>query len=323
MLDKPLESALALQRAADDLESKGKDLTLSPQDRRLSLRYAPFARELSRRPEFCRKLETLSFDVYASITEINREIQAIIARYRFPNRHPYDGNDWMILLASAKMGLVGFAPRFFEHHPYIQGPSVEIQFAYTGRHSWGRPPDPRFPIVVAANVMIPDEHSTNQIVDKLVTELREPFAVFRRRLKPIIKEGTFPYFDVRLVTFEPNLSDDSESQTESQEFDQPLFNASVIAETAHLLSAGSHSKRILEEVVANLMPAIEGLVALASGQGRRPDDQDHARWWAMTVFDGMTVQEIAEKDLNYDPDAADMEEMITKALRRLGIQPKT
>lgn len=314
--------AKTLRLIADDLETKGKDLTLSPQDRRLSLRYAPFARELSRRQEFCEALERLDFDGYTSISEINDMIQALIAGYQLPRSKPYDSQDWMILLSSAKNGLIGFAPRFFERHPYMYGPLVEIQFAYTGRHAQGKPPDPRLPIVVAANVMIPDESTRSQVLDSIAAELHKPFATFRRRLKPLIKEGNLPYFDVRFVTFKANLPDDSKLQTEFQGLNQPLFSSSVIAETAKLISPGSHSKRLVKNVVENLMPAIEELVTLVPGHGRRPE-QDHARWWAMTVFDDMSVNEIAEKELNYNPAPVDRYEAIERALHRLGIQLQT
>jgi len=72
-----------------------------------------------------------------------------------------------------------------------------------------------------------------------------------------------------------------------------------------------------------LAPVLKDVLRYTPAQGWPPDMTDDARWWAMKALDGMPIADIAKMETGDDPDAADFEETISKALRRLGVTLRT
>ena len=89
------------------------------------------------------------------------------------------------------------------------------------------------------------------------------------------------------------------------------------------LRRGRLLSNMIDEITDRLLPALKDVAAYTAAQGRPPDVADDASWWAMTVFDELTVERIADKISDSCPTAADLDERIARALRRLGMSLRT
>ena len=243
--------------------------------------------------------------------------------YSFRSVSPYVLADWAALLICARLGSDLFVPRFL----FDLGEEGEVQFVYRGSMDQESSLGDKLPMVRAIKVKLPRGHTREQARRLLATKCQRPLAFFLRQIRPLAKEMFAPSFDVRIITFLPTEvrrvgSPDDPSITRIY-LPNPISIESINGNFTVELRRGRHLSNMMDEITDRLLPALEVVAAYTAAQGRPPDVADDAAWWAMTVFDGLTVEQIADKISDSSPNAADLDERIARALRRLGMSLRT
>ena len=305
----PAQIANTLVRTSNVLTAQAQDHAIPRPLRFMYFRYAPFLLELARQEQFC--LEVARTDLAnreLPVTEYLARFIPIVDRFQLPTKPPYAVRDWTILLAECReleSPILINMQKVQSENPFDL---VELQLVSPVK--WGHIQDEvwNVPIIEAMTVSIPERSTEKQARDRLSTVLGNRFDTFRRRIRPLAKSMIAPSFEVRLIFvfgFRPSPEDHT------------ILSSFNIA-----LPKSRRRESIIKEITSLLLPVLREFRSFTPGQGRPPDTTDDARWWAMSVFDGLSVPEIAEHESCGDPDAIKSEDRIEISLRRLGLKTK-
>lgn len=299
--------AASLRLVADELEAGDPYSRLKPELRRRALRYAPFLRELSCRAEFCDALSTLPMSGIEDETPESYVLSLpwpLLDRFKFPDGAPYRRQEWARLLVDVAERAVGRDVPTFPWSFFPLPDHYEIQFVYHGTH--GQVSRGETPIVNAREISLLTGMSKDYAVTYLKAQLRETLKSFLGRIRHLSAGLDNRRFTIRLMKGKPNTDGWNENES---------ICADAIARPSRV-----HETTILHEVARTVLSRLEEkkLVVTATRKGRPPHTDRVARWWAMRVFDGMSPDDIAERQ-EADSDAAqDLVETIARELRALG-----
>lgn len=294
--------SVTLKKAADQLESYSAFPFLSPTQKRQLLWYAPFMRELGSWPQFCQTLARI--ELPENIDDLPVEegcdlMFPLVSSFQLPKLGEYSRATWVSLLFQVLYSATKHAnflpPMALISNPFLGQTHLEVQFIYFGTIGQAREYPEKFPMVRAVVVKVPDNFAKTQVKDILKAQLKPPLHEFLKSVRPLGSR-----FTVRLIT---------------RSVDTP---ESVVLRRETRFQKGNRTSSILNGVANNLVSALEEIVDFTPGQGRLPDTSSAAHWWALAEFKGLTVPEIAKRVSNDDPNAADFEDRISKALKRLG-----
>ena len=323
----PTALAANLRRLAEHLKALAARQSSPPAQRHIQLRYVPFLQELSKRQGFCDDLAALDISSDMPYREVQALLIPLLQKYQFPSVHPYSLLDWADLLASARLALFNLPNSLGSSRRSPLGELIEVQFVFTGSiEQIARLPD-RLPIGQIVSFQIRPGRTRRQAKELLAAVCRRPLQRFLRRVRPLAREVIGASVDVRLLTFSHRpgrrVRNESDSDMITIRMPNPLYDASLAANFSVSLTKGRRSDNMLEEIVSRLVPALEDVAAYTSAQGRPPDASNDARWWALTVLDGLTVEQIAQRETDDYERAIDLEETIGRILRRLRMRART
>lgn len=282
----------------------GRSRSDVPEFRRLLARYAPFLRELARRPECCQTILADEIALDESLAGDPGDFLPLVRDLRLPVREPYSDWGWAEVLAEVRFGGGSLEALNLSLWERI---FCEIQFALSN--------------VVEVAFVDFRPHASRPRVGELIAAACDPaFRRFRQR----IRRRRPREFELRVFFYQrretlPNNIEAVYSGTELRRL--RLAGARTVE-----LPPGRRTTRILRGVADRVIDLLSEEIQLGSEAGRGPKTEDWARWWAAAVFDGLTPSQIAASDSDVDTsDQAASDRMlthvetITTALRRLGV----
>lgn len=333
-----------LRQMGDSLEA-WSHWRLPKAERDLHLRHACFVRELARREKFCGELGKIAISRAMPPEDVRSELNALFRMYPFPTSFPYAVGHWAATLAAARLGDLNAIPNFRGGRmEAMMLRMFEVQFVCPlspGSTSKGLRD---LSLAGGVKVSLFNDDTRKQARTELVRDCSGALADLRRRVRKLVQGRPPDGFTVRLLRrmLEPPF--------EAGPYDLNAVLAgpahasleSVVVTSFSVLWRWDESKSALNEVVERLLDGLETIAPFSHGVGKGPKTEldrrkravyAPARWWAMRVLDGLTVREIARKEVKYDEDAPDVQEKhnralsmegtIEKALERLGISLTT
>ena len=211
----------------------------------------------------------------------------------------------------------------------LSPPTNEIQFSYSG--TLGHILKGDTPVVRAVFISLPRGRTKTQVRASLRKQLRKPLDTFLHEVRPLASQQGYkkfggtgrrihPKFGVRLLMHPWEL--DWQKNPILELFTGPVQKPDIVAAQLNIdLSHGRRLSSMLYEIVDLLLPILDEIIDFTPTGGRPPNTSDVAHWWALTVFEGLSVPEIAKRVSVDSPDAPNVEDRIGQALRRVGFTP--
>ena len=291
-------------------------------DRRRCVRYRPFVAELADQLAFCERLASTSVGPETMVRVGYQAIHGIVEDFCLPVCPPYGRLEWADILLWAIAAPTPRLPRRFHLPDFVE---IQFEFGATGFQviDPGHPP----PVVEAALLQILPDLSLAELRARIAEQCVVPLRRFRKRVEQALRAAGKVRVQVRVLAFKPRplvkgeaRPGDPWSQTVS--LPDPVYNERVLTNFTVGWVAGRHVRTIAADTAARAVPAIQEIVKTVAGRGRRPDAVKYARWWALHVFGGKSLEAIAESE-PFDPKAPDVTSIIERSLRRLGLDVRT
>ena len=306
------EDAEVLIRASDDHE-------VPVTRRRAARRCAPFLIELSQQPGFCDALGRLRLSAHDPVRQVLAKAVRLVDQYRLPTGGPFSRTQWAALLAEIRIG--------HTQEPILPRDDAPFSFKLLTVHfiheltvrefREGKRTAP----AIAISLTPPGGGSQPATRQWLTQQLMAPLREFRAAAR----SSDLTEFSVRLVgpagPAESTIVPDGRTLHIATESSGP----EPVAEFHVANRKGARRRRIdgvAHEIARRLLPHLRHDGIVVAGQGRLPNTERAARWWAQVVFGGRSVAEIADSEVAEGEDAAEMHETIERALRRMGVPPE-
>ncbi len=310
--EQPTSIPHALVGAANDFQRVSKVATHAGESTAL-IAYSHFLRELALHLEFCEALAETGFgeaDLDLDMEELMGRFAPLVDSFHLPVRRPFSRLGWASKLAWVRAvtgKVIVTVPALVEWLPPLAQDVWEVH-------------------------LIEGRVSGNDVISgRSLTAYAFMLPLIRGQVRASLSEGIKLHLSPHVKKIVAQLRRHSRTRvavtvelTAFRKSSLFLLDEGVPGVPIRLRSTirpGQHYTRMVSDLTTKLEQAVRKQARAVRGGGR-PPIPDHAQWWALSVFQGLTALEIAEHVTSgTDKEPEDVAETVERCFRYLGLKP--